>query len=103
MARSKSEFEIAAGKLISAIQKEWGKELGDPEADISENVMNAVHVLLKSRTIEEAKKILGSLTVAGYLGELWVRQHPDTLPAINRLEKLLSGGFVQRNDNEISE
>jgi len=90
MPRNRSEFEVAAGKLISAIQKEWNKDLGEPRAEISENVMGEAHYILQARTIENAKKLLGSRTVKQYLGELWVKRHPDVLPVISRLEKLLN-------------
>jgi hypothetical protein len=89
MPRKKSEFEAVAGKLISVIQKEWGKELGEPKADISEDVMGKAHYLLQTRTIKVAKELLGALTVKQYLGELWVRRHPDVLPVIDHIEKLL--------------
>lgn len=89
MARNKSEFEMATGKLISVIQKEWGKELGEPRAELSENVLGAAHHLLQARSIPEAKKLLSSRTVVQYLGEIWVRHHPDVLPAIRRVEKIL--------------
>ena len=42
---------MATGKLISVIQKEWGKELGEPRAELSENVLSAAHHLLLARTI----------------------------------------------------
>jgi hypothetical protein len=89
MPRSRSEFETAAGKLISAIQKEWNKELGGVFADISESVMGEAHYLLQSRTIENARILLGSRTVKQYLGELWVKRHPDVLPEIDQLETIL--------------
>ena len=40
MAKVRSKLEAAAGKLISAIQKEWIEELGEPQAEDSERVMN---------------------------------------------------------------
>ena len=49
MPREKSESEIAAGRLILAIQKEWGLELGEPEAEQSELVMGRAHELLQAR------------------------------------------------------
>ena len=49
MPREKSESERAAGRLILAIQKEWGLELGEPEAEQSELVMGRAHELLQAR------------------------------------------------------
>jgi len=91
MARNRPEFQNAAGKLISAIQKEWGKEVGEPRADISFHVMSLAHGLLQAHTLEEVKEVLGSRKVKEYLGELWVKRHPDVLPAIDRLEQALKG------------
>lgn len=50
MPREKSKSESAAGRLILAIQKEWGLELGEPEAEQSEQgkSMNA-HFLFAAR------------------------------------------------------
>lgn len=39
MTRSRTPLEAAAGKLIAAIQKEWGLEAGESTSAASENVM----------------------------------------------------------------
>jgi hypothetical protein len=46
MTNSRTELEAAAGKLISAIQKEWHSEAGEPESAASEAVMHLAHELL---------------------------------------------------------
>ena len=89
MPRKKSDLQKAAGKLISAIQKEWGEDLGELHADFSEKVMDSAHDLLQAGSIVEVKKILGSLTVRQYLGEVWVQAHPSVKPAIQVIEELL--------------
>lgn len=45
MTKHRTEIETAAGKLISAIRKEWGKELGEPMAPESEGMINKAHDL----------------------------------------------------------
>ncbi|MFZ2754482.1 MAG: hypothetical protein WAZ48_13690 [Lysobacteraceae bacterium] len=90
MAKNKTELQRAAGKLISAIQKEWGGDLGETHADFSEDVMNAAHDLLQSGTVEDMKKTLGSLNVRQFLGDVWVQRHPNVKPAIESLEVLLN-------------
>jgi len=35
MTRSRTPLEVAAGRLIAAIQKEWGIEAGEPESAAS--------------------------------------------------------------------
>lgn len=61
MPRDRTSLEKAAGKLISAIQKEWTAELGEPQADASEATMHASHSLL------QAASAFGS--IARVLGE----------------------------------
>jgi hypothetical protein len=89
MSKDKSDFQKAAGKLISAIQKEWGNTLGNPNAEFSENVMDSAHDLLQAGTIEKASELLGPMTVRQYLGEVWVQSHPSVRPAISVIENLL--------------
>ncbi len=89
MPRSRSEEELAAGKLISAIQKEWGKEQGERTADITEEVMDLAHDLLNARSSDRMLEILGSRSIGEYLGELWLVRHPSVLPAIEQLESAL--------------
>ncbi len=90
MPRKKSEIEKAAGKLISTIQKEWGNELGEPYAEVSEEVMNIAHDFLQAKTVDKIKEVLGSQTVSQYLGEDWVQTHPNVKPAISSIEELLN-------------
>lgn len=90
MAKKKSDFQKAAGKLISAIQKEWGDELGNSNAEFSQNVMDAAHDLLQAGSTEKARELLGAMTVRQYLGEVWVQAHPSIKPAISAIEELLN-------------
>jgi len=89
MPRQRTEAEAAAGKLISAIQKEWGKENGESVARISENVMDLAHTLLLARSAEGMLQLLGTRSAKQYLGELWVARHPAVLAAIKHLEHTL--------------
>lgn len=100
MPRKRTHIEKAAGKLISIIQKEWGNELGEPYAELSENVMNTAHDFLQAGTANKIKEILGSLTISQYLGEDWVQTHPNVVPAIMSLEEEITRnnwGQVQIN------
>lgn len=89
MPKKKSALEQAAGKLISAIQKEWGKELGESTEEVSEEVIGKGHDLLQASTSNEVTKILCGLTVTQYLGELWVRRHPAVKEYIEKFEREL--------------
>ena len=89
MARDRTESQIAAGKLISSIQKEWGLELGTPSADASERVMDLAHELLQAGSGQAMNAVLGELTLTQYLGDIWVARHPSVRPAIADLERAL--------------
>jgi hypothetical protein len=87
MANSRTPIETAAGKLISAIQKEWHFEAGEPESATSENVMHAAHELLGAAlTYGSIASVIGSGSVSKFLGEEWVQAHPRVLPYIVALE-----------------
>lgn len=89
MPKNRSEIEQAAGKLVSAIQKEWGNDLGEIHAELSEDAVNSAHDLLQAGSTEEIRKLLGTRNVTQFLGEIWVRRHPAVKPAIEYLEALL--------------
>lgn len=89
MPREKSESERAAGRLISAIQKEWGHELGEPQAEQSELVMGRAHELLQARSAVSMLNILGSKSVAEFLGESWLQSHKGIEASIYELESAI--------------
>ncbi|MDQ0028132.1 hypothetical protein J2X90_005985 [Variovorax paradoxus] len=87
MTRSRTPLEAAAGKLIAAIQKEWGMEAGEPESAASENVLHAAHRLLQAASMSGSiVSVIGSDSVSTFLGEQWVQAHPRVLPYITALE-----------------
>lgn len=89
MTKNKSQLDIATGRHISAVQKEWGAELGESHAEFSENVLDAAHDLRQAGSPEAIKELLGNRDVSQFLGELWVRRHPSVKAAIQSLEELL--------------
>ncbi len=89
MPKKKTSIEIATGKLISAIQKEWGEELGESNVEASEDVMDRGHNLLQAAKNYEIIDVLGGLSVTQYLGEIWVRRHPSVKEYIAILENEL--------------
>ena len=87
MPRDRTPLEKAAGKLISAIQREWTAELGDPQADASEAVMHASHSLLQAASASGSLAgVIGESSVSEFLGQAWVDGHPNVLPPIRALE-----------------
>jgi hypothetical protein len=98
MPKHRTDLEKAAGLLISAVQKEWGDVVGEPGAEVSEEVMHNCHSLLQAaKTIEGLSNALDGRSVTDYLGRSWVRLHPDVLPAIKSLERLLTDGSMPNN------
>jgi hypothetical protein len=90
MTKHRTEAEAAAGKLISAIQKEWGEELGDPVAGESEDAMSKGHDLLKAAKERQIQKLLNGGAIADYIGRSWVGRHRSVIPAIEALEEAIS-------------
>ncbi|MFS2166012.1 hypothetical protein [Variovorax sp. Varisp62] len=87
MTRSRKPLEAAVGKLIAAIQKEWGNEAGEPESAASENAMHAAHKLLQAASkLGSIESVIGPGPVSTYLGAQWVQAHPRVLPYIEILE-----------------
>jgi hypothetical protein len=86
MPKERSPLEVAAGKLIAAIQKEWTEELGEVSAAESEQVMHASHELLKAAREGSLKSVLGSQSIADFLGRDWVSNHPRVQPFIAALQ-----------------
>ena len=89
MTPQRTAQEAAAGKLISAIQKEWTAELGEPRADQSEQAMNRAHDLLQAAKTGTVRECLNGQTVAQFLGQSWVMQHACVQPFITKLEASL--------------
>ena len=86
MPKDKSPFRRAAGKLTSAIQKEWIEELGTDAANESEDVMHKAQALLRATIADEAVALLAEKSVSAYLGEAWVKRHPNVKTFIAALE-----------------
>ena len=91
MPKQRGELEEAAGRLTSAIQKEWGAELGQATAPESEEVMHTSHGLLLAAKSKSLGSELAGRTVAQYLGEDWIDRHPNVIPAVRALQLLIKG------------
>jgi len=84
-----STIEKLAGKLISAIQKEWGNEAGELCAEESEEVMYKAHDILQAYKSNELAKLLNGSSITIYLGIHWVEKHQLVKPYINEIESEL--------------
>ncbi len=85
----KKKYEKASAKLISIIQKEWHKELGEPGARVSEVVMDKARELLAAAQENKVLAVLNGLSLTQFLGETWVRKHPDVRQCIAGFEAML--------------
>lgn len=91
MPRARTTLEVAAGRLISAIQREWGTEAGESSAEASEKVMHASHSLLQAAKAGSIAIVVGSGSVSEFLGKQWVHAHPKVWPYIQGLEAVALG------------
>ena len=89
MVKAKSKLTAAAGKLISAIQKEWIEELGEPQAEESERVMNRAHDILQASKNMAVTELLADQTVSEFLGVQWLNGHQSVRAAIAAVEAAL--------------
>lgn len=89
MPKARTPLQAAIGRLISAIQKIWGAELGEPYAEFSEDVMSRAHELLQAGTREQIANVLGDQSVPQFLGEAWLQRHPEARPFVALVERLL--------------
>jgi hypothetical protein len=90
MPQQRTDLEKAIGKLISAVQKEWGNSLGEPGASVSEEAMSNCHSLLQAAKVGKLSEELCGGSISDYLGPAWVRLHPDVVPSILSVEELLA-------------
>lgn len=95
MPRQKTAAEAAAGKLVSAVQKVWIEQAGEPEARLSEEMLHRSHLLLHAAKQCTLSTELGDKSVAEWLGADWVRANPRVLPAIARLQRLVNAAVRQ--------
>ena len=85
-----STIEKLAGKLISAIQKEWGNETGELCAEESEEVMYKAHDILQACKSNELTKLLHGSSITIYLGIDWIEKHQSVKPYINEIENQIA-------------
>lgn len=91
MPRKRNPVGIAAGKLILAIQKEWGEVIGEPDAALAQKkVMHRAHTLLQAAQSASVSSLLDGRSVVEYLDPAWVEMHPSVKPSIAALAAAVS-------------
>jgi hypothetical protein len=84
--RKKTPADIAAGKLVLAIQNVWGYRLGTDQAADAEAAMNKAHELHQAAVAGKLHQILGNDSVVDYIGRAWVECHPSVKESVETLE-----------------
>jgi hypothetical protein len=91
MPRHRTTYELAVGKLISAIQKEWTRHAGEGEiASQSESVMYRAYDLYKTESQSDFVDLLQGRDIEQYLGSDWVKQHPQIRQHIRHVENAVT-------------
>jgi hypothetical protein len=88
MKRKRTSADIAAGRLISAVQKVWTEYTGTDEGYIAEAVMNRAHDIHQTIIAQRLPEILAGRTIRQFLDEDWITFYPDADEAVRDLESL---------------
>ena len=91
MSKTRTQQEALAGKLISAVQKCWSEQAGEPQAEESEKVMHASHSLLQAAKAGTLEELLGKKSVIERLGLEWFQANPSALPSALALQESVNG------------
>jgi hypothetical protein len=89
MTRRRTPAALAAGKLISSIQKVWDYRTGTEQAADAEAVMNRAHDIYQAILCNRLSEVLAGRSLRDYLGRDWVSCHPGVQQGVARLEVAL--------------
>jgi hypothetical protein len=81
-----AELARHLSKLISAIQRQWMEQLGEPEAPLSEAAMHRAHKLLTAAQEGRAAAALAGGSVADFLGRDWLDAQPWAGPHVQKIQ-----------------
>jgi len=82
MPRRINTLAVAAGKLILAIQKEEGHDIG-PDAVATSLVKSRAHTLQHAAHNHCVPALLSGRSVVAYLDAAWVEKHPAVKPSVD--------------------
>jgi hypothetical protein len=92
MVRVRTPLEREIGKLIVAVQKEWNRHAGEDGIwQETEQVLYRSHDLLMHTKAQNLQSLLGGQTVSQFLGEPWLKRHPQVMHFVGPIEKFVSG------------
>ncbi|MGZ8249602.1 hypothetical protein [Methylomagnum sp.] len=86
MQNRQAELARNLSKLISAIQKHWMEQLGEPEAPLTEAAMHKAHRLLTAVQEGTPMSALAGGTVADFLGRDWLDAQPWARPHVQKIQ-----------------
>ncbi len=87
--KNKTPLESAIGRLIVALQQEWSRHAGEGEVwTESEAVMYRGHELLQHAKAGELAEFLNGTSIEEFLGQTWIKRHPQIRHFIRDVEKL---------------
>ena len=89
MPRRRTPADIAAGRVIRAVQRVWSEYAGTDEGYIAESVTERAHAIHQAIIANNLSQTLAGRTIRQYLDEDWVTFYPDVDEAVRRLELAL--------------
>jgi hypothetical protein len=90
-----SELARHVSKLISAIQKQWMEELGEPEAPATEAALQSAQRLLTAIRDGSIARLLADGTIGQHLGGSWIATHPWAKPHVQKIESAIRTAFPE--------
>lgn len=90
-----SELARHVSKLISAIQKQWMEELGEPDAPVTETVLQNAQQLLTAIRDGSIARLLAEGTIEQHLGASWIASHPWAKPHVRKIEAAISTAYPE--------
>lgn len=89
MKRNRAPLESAIGQLIVALQKELNRHAGEGAIwTETEAIMYRGHELLQHAKKGELTDFLNGASIEGFLGQTWIKRHPQIRHFIRDIEKL---------------
>jgi hypothetical protein len=89
MPRKRTPADIAAARLISAVQKVWTDYIGTDEGYIAEAVINRAHDIHQAIIAQRLPGTLAGRTLRQFLDEDWITFYPGVDEAVRDLESVV--------------
>jgi hypothetical protein len=80
---------LAAGRVVSTIQRVWSKHAGTDKGYEAEAVMRRAEALLDAIRQGNPNSVLTDLNARDFIGADWIAKHSSTERAMRQLEAAL--------------